>query len=276
MLLRTFMVFHDCGHNSYSPNKIMNYLCGSTYGIFIMNPFSWNSQHYIHHLVNGNIDNNYQHKWSETIQYTVDEYKLLDSKYKLFYRIMREPLIYFLFFPIFQNYFIFRFSIFEKNGYNYTTLQKYTDWIINTIGVFVQQYVFYKYSILVHYNIAHYLSSILTLLLFHSQHTFNPGYITNNDSWSFRDSSFKGSSFIEIPSFLKYFTMGIEYHYIHHYSTRIPGYHLQKYHETTNFCVENDIITLSIKDVITNLSLSLYDTEKDKFVSFYEIEKKSV
>jgi hypothetical protein len=40
-----------------------------------------------------------------------------------------------------------------------------------------------------------------------------------------------GSSFIQIPYLLKYFTMGIEYHHIHHTNAKIPGYNLQQYHE---------------------------------------------
>jgi omega-6 fatty acid desaturase (delta-12 desaturase) len=185
---------------------------------------------------------------------------------------MREPFIYFLFFPLIQNFIIFRFSIFEKNGYNYSSLQKYIDWVINNIGIIIQQYLLYKYSIITHYNIAHYLSCILTLILFHSQHTFNPPYVVDNESWNLQDSSIKGSSFIEIPKYLKYFTMGIEYHYIHHYAIRIPGYNLQKYHEIFKISMQQEVIKLSIKDLFKNLALTLYDTENSKFVSFYEIE----
>ena len=45
------------------------------------------------------------------------------------------------------------------------------------------------------------------------------------------DSALLGSSFIQIPFWLKYFTDGIEYHYIHHINSKIPNYNLHAYHE---------------------------------------------
>ena len=71
----------------------------------------------------------------------------------------------------------------------------------------------------------------LDLMLFHSQHGFNPPYIVKDEKYNQKDSGLKGSSFIEIPYLFKYFTGGIEYHHIHHMNSKIPNYNLQLYHE---------------------------------------------
>jgi omega-6 fatty acid desaturase (delta-12 desaturase) len=169
-----------------------------------------------------------------------------------------------------------RLYIFYSNGYNYTTQQKYIDCIINTAGIIAQQYFYYKYSIIVHYNIALYFAAVIGFILFHSQHTFNPAYVKENSEWNITESGLEGSSFIQVPSCLKYFTMGIEYHHIHHCMTRIPGYNLQKCHEfiSQNTKMFDNIIVLSMKDVWHNIFLTLYDESSGKYIGFTELENK--
>ena len=276
MLLRSFMIFHDCGHNSYTPNSKLNYLIGTLLGTFLLSPYSWNSKHYLHHLANGNIENKYSYRWSETVQYTVKQYTELNPRYQLLYRFFRDPLLFFTLVPFFQFFIMARLYIFYPNGYNYTTQKTYIDCIINTVGIIVQQYIYYKYSIIVHYNIALYLTAIIGFILFHNQHTFNPAYIKKNSEWSIKESGLEGSSFITVPRCLKYFTMGIEYHHIHHCMTRIPGYNLQECHEymSKNTKMFDNIVVLSMKDVWHNIFLTLYDESSGKYIGFTELENK--
>jgi omega-6 fatty acid desaturase (delta-12 desaturase) len=270
------MIFHDCGHNSYTPNSKLNYVIGTLLGTFLLSPYSWNSKHYLHHLANGNIENKYSYRWSETVQYTVKQYTELNPRYQLLYRFFRDPLLFFTLVPFFQFFIMARLYIFYPNGYNYTTQKTYIDCIINTVGIIVQQYIYYKYSIIVHYNIALYLTAIIGFILFHNQHTFNPAYIKKNSEWSIKESGLEGSSFITIPGCLKYFTMGIEYHHIHHCMTRIPGYNLQECHEyiLQNTKMFDNIIVLSMKDVWYNIFLTLYDESSGKYIGFTELENK--
>ena len=276
MLLRSFMIFHDCGHNSYTPNSELNYVIGTVLGTFLLSPYSWSSKHYLHHLANGNIENKYSYRWSETVQYTVKQYTELYSGYQLLYRFFRDPVMFFTVVPFFQFFIMARLYIFYPNGYNYTTQQTYIDCFINTIGIIVQQYIYYKYSIIIHYNIALYLTAIIGFILFHNQHTFNPAYIKKNSEWSIKESGLEGSSFITVPGCLKYFTMGIEYHHIHHCMTRIPGYNLQECHEymSKNTKMFDNIVVLSMKDVWCNIFLTLYDESSGRYIGFTELENK--
>lgn len=72
---------------------------------------------------------------------------------------------------------------------------------------------------------------MINFLSFFNQHTYNPSYVVGNREWTQRNSGLLGSSFIQVPYLLKYFTMGIEYHHIHHMNSKIPGYNLQAYHD---------------------------------------------
>tara|TARA_B100002051_G_scaffold275690_2_gene320578 strand:- start:1140 stop:1514 length:375 start_codon:yes stop_codon:yes gene_type:complete len=116
-------------------------------------------------------------------------------------------------------------------------------------------------------------------ILFHNQHTFNPSYVVDNKTWNKKDSGLKGSSFIQIPKYLKYFTHGIEYHHIHHMNASIPSYHLQNFHEEAvlESSLEkefNNITKLSIHECYYNLWLTLYDEKNNKYISFKEAELK--
>ena len=46
--VRTFIIFHDCGHNSFTPNKQLNNVIGSLLGIMMLTPFSWALQTLLH------------------------------------------------------------------------------------------------------------------------------------------------------------------------------------------------------------------------------------
>jgi omega-6 fatty acid desaturase (delta-12 desaturase) len=49
-MVRTFIILHDCGHSSFSPNRQMNGWIGTFHGVLLCIPFSWSSHHYIHSL----------------------------------------------------------------------------------------------------------------------------------------------------------------------------------------------------------------------------------
>ena len=40
--------------------------------------------------------------------------------------------------------------------------------------------------------------------------------------WDRYAAAFDGSSFLQVPPLLKFFTLGIEYHHIHHLDIRVP------------------------------------------------------
>lgn len=276
MVIRTFLILHDCGHWSFFPDKRANFALGSVCGSLVFTPFSWCSHHYIHHLVSGNIENEHDnYRWSETIQYTVAEYSALSPVYRNIYRCLRDPICFFSIMPAFQFFIMFRLSILFDNGYNYKWIYTFVDWFINNTGILLFMTALYQYDILGYYMISFYFAAVGGFILFHNQHTYNPGFVVTQGlkHWSIRDSGLKGSSFINIPWFLKFFTMGIEHHHIHHFLPRIPGYNLAACH---NYIITEwpdffaDVIHLSMRDVLLNLNLVLYSEAKQRFVTFSE------
>lgn len=147
--------------------------------------------------------------------------------------------------------------------------------VINNIGCSLLLYMAYRHNILIHFFFSSYISFIIGFLLFFNQHTFNPAYAVGNEEWTQKNSGLEGSSFIQIPSILKYFTMGIEYHHIHHMNAKIPGYNIQKYHEEviSKSNMFDNIVILNMRDCFTNLWLMLYDNENKKYITIQDAEQ---
>jgi omega-6 fatty acid desaturase (delta-12 desaturase) len=111
----------------------------------------------------------------------------------------------------------------------------------------------------------------LGVALIHIQHSFNPAYVIKlRHAWSRHASGLQGSSVAYIPEQLKWFTMGIEYHNLHHFSTKIPGYHLRQCYETCPKDLLPDTGVLTAQDMWESLKNVLYDDENNRFVTFAE------
>ena len=56
-LVRIFILFHDCGHNSLFPSRKANQIVGFFLGILVFTPSEqWWRSHAIHHASSGNLD----------------------------------------------------------------------------------------------------------------------------------------------------------------------------------------------------------------------------
>jgi len=58
-------------------------------------------------------------------------------------------------------------------------------------------------------------------------------------------------------------------------NSKIPGYNLQKYHESVGgIGLFENIHTIDVAEFYNNLWLTLYDTDTNKYVRFDELEQK--
>ena len=274
--VKTFIIYHDCGHQSYTPSFLLNTAIGICSGIFIATPLSWSIRHDTHHATNGIRINKYDWRYNEHIYYTVKEYQALPKWKQCIVRCMITPELFYLWAP-FVNFFILeRFSVIKlfyrstraiiESRSNLTLLV--LDQISHNIIFALYLYYLYQHQILYQWLGSLWIASTIGVILFHNQHTFHPAYVVPQSEWTVHDSGVKGSSFIQIPSLLTYVTGGIEYHHIHHMNSKIPGYHLEQYHNEVvrTSTVFDHVTTLSLRQCYDNLWLVLYDEEKQCYV----------
>ena len=91
LLNRTFVIFHDCCHNSYTPNKNLNYIISHITGMLVLTSPNWILDHHTHHLTNGNLENKQHYFFNETVLLTKQKYmqsSLRSKKYIIFIRTL--------------------------------------------------------------------------------------------------------------------------------------------------------------------------------------------
>jgi omega-6 fatty acid desaturase (delta-12 desaturase) len=112
------------------------------------------------------------------------------------------------------------------------------------------------------------LASSAGIFLFYVQHQFEDVYWESADKWDFADAAIRGSSYLELPRILQFFTGNIGFHHVHHLSAKIPNYNLQRAHEEIDLF--RDVPTLTIREGLRATRLKLWDEQRQALVSFKE------
>ena len=217
LLIRVFMIFHDLNHNSYFPKNNFNINMVSAKCIDVLSMYSalkWKTIHSIHHVKHGNLNLN-----DDTRTVIISsEYDKLSNKQKQFYDTFRNPIIFFTIGPLYI------FWINKVQQFEFFYITKY-------LTVLYLLFCITNTRVVVSALCAQYIGAMIGTIMFHLQHQVNVGYwkpIDSNDYLSKMNAELQGSSVLQIPTILKYFTYGIEYHNIHHFDSRVPSYNLKQ------------------------------------------------
>jgi len=274
-LLHLFMIYHDMGHNSFFSSSSMNTWGEWFLQFLVFTPVDWSKKHKIHHGGSGDL-NKGPTEWNDTIYFTTEEYWALSPVLRSLYRFGRDPLFFFTVIPVLNWFVKYRIPFLEMldRAQRASGLGVAKNSIVNTTGVAIVFWAVWKAfgtPTTLAYIFTIYVCMAIGVMLFHLQHAFNPSFTTRTD-WNLKDSAFKGSSILTIPEYLKTWTMGIEYHHIHHYSSIIPGYLLRKCHEEAPEGLWHGTTTLSPKEMYESVFYTLYDEPTGRYVSFKEAD----
>jgi omega-6 fatty acid desaturase (delta-12 desaturase) len=115
-----------------------------------------------------------------------------------------------------------------------------------------------------------YLTTLLVgFLFFHVQHVFDPGYMAPGETYTAQEHAWFGSTRLSIPSWLMWMTLGIEYHHIHHWSTRVPGYRMEACHREleAHTGLLDGVCQPSWTEVASALWYTAWDHDQGRFVA---------
>lgn len=263
-LLRTFIVFHDCAHNSFLPSKRANGLLGAALGVLVYTPFKlWRREHAVHHATTGDLD---QRGIGDIRTLTVREYRALPWQRRLVYRLFRNPFVMFGLGPLFVVVINPRFvpptaTRQAKRNVILTDLALVAligglCWTLGWAGFLIVQMP------------ALLLTGAAGIWLFYVQHQFEDTYWQRNDGWSYEEAALKGSSYLELPPILRFLTGNIGFHHIHHLNARIPNYNLRAAHEADPRLSTTPVLTPA--DGLRAVRLKLWDESRGKLVTFSE------
>ena len=105
--------------------------------------------------------------------------------------------------------------------------------------------------------------------LFYVQHQFEDVYWENGENWSYTEAALQGSSYLVLPKPLQWLTANIGIHHVHHLSSRVPNYNLERAHEELD--VFRDVPVLTPLAGLKATRLKLIDPESGTLLTWRDL-----
>ncbi|MGA1622782.1 MAG: fatty acid desaturase [Synechocystis sp.] len=297
---RCFSLMHDCGHYSLFKSKRLNRAVGFGLGVLNAIPqYPWSRGHAFHHKTNGDWD---KYRGPSALIST-KEFAQLSPNAQWQYALIRHPAMllpggffYLAIKPrlalILGIYGFIRHAfehgkttptfnlaavITSYRSKHWYTKAEFWDLLFNNICV-IGSWIAMSYLIGAGLFFSVYfanltLSAAIFIYVFFVQHNFEGSYAHKTEGWDYLQGAIAGSSYLELPGILKWFTASIGYHNIHHLSERIPNYQLEACHHA-NLHLLGGIKTLHLQDLPACAKYILWDAEAGTLVSIAEFRSR--
>jgi acyl-lipid omega-6 desaturase (Delta-12 desaturase) len=266
-LVRTFIVFHDCGHGSFMPSKKLNRIVGIISGLLVFNAFfAWTFDHAGHHASSGDLD---RRGAGDIDTWTIPEYHAKPWSVRLAYRLLRSPYVMLSIGPLWALAIEPRLIPLSKRGRVWRS-HLFTNVGVAAMLVGLGLTVGWMPLLKVQLPVV-LIAGAAGVWLFYVQHQFEEAYWARRPDWSYLDAALKGSSYLKLPKVLQFFSGNIGLHHVHHLQPRIPNYNLQRAHDENEFL--QDVPTITFWRGMKALNLKLVDEGSGRLVSFAEARR---
>jgi omega-6 fatty acid desaturase (delta-12 desaturase) len=264
-MIRVFILFHDCTHQSFTSSRKWNERLGYFFGILTFTSYAaWQKDHNIHHGAVGNLD---RRGAGDIWTLTIEEYNEKPMLMKAWYRLFRHPMFLFTVAPIFL------FTVLQRIPTKHARRREHLGYLITNIGILLQagllSYMFGISTYLIIQLSVMFIGGTVGVWMFYVQHQFEEVYWEEASEWNSVDAALKGSTFYQLPAILEWFSGYIGYHHIHHLNSRIPNYHLKKCYYTIQELQE--VKTIRFKESLKLALLQIYDQKRKRLISFQEL-----
>jgi omega-6 fatty acid desaturase (delta-12 desaturase) len=267
LLVRLFIIFHDCGHGSFVRSRLANQLIGIVAGLLTFTPyFYWRWQHGVHHRTSGDLD---RRGAGDIWTLTVTEY-LEASRWRRFaYRLARNPIILFMVAPLVMFLFVQRVPAAEAPARErrsvYLTNLALVLMIVAMWALFgLKVYLLIQLPLLM-------ISGAAGVWMFYVQHQFDGVYWERREAWDYTAAALQGSSYYKLPRILQWFSGNIGFHHVHHLSPHIPNYNLQRCHNAA--AAFGEIRPLTLLASLRSLRLRLWDEPRRELIGYADLRR---
>lgn len=263
LLVRVFIISHDCGHGSFLSSERWNTFWGVITGLCTFTSYHhWRGEHAVHHGTSGNLD---RRGTGDIWTMTVAEYQSASRWKKLAYRFIRNPIVLLVIAPMMLFVVLERFP----RGSASRTEKIATWWTNLALAVYLGAmcWIFGTGTFVLLQLTVMSVAMGAGVWLFYVQHQFEDTYWARNADWDFGAAALEGSSFYKLPKVLQWFSGNIGFHHIHHLAPRVPNYNLERCHEAIK-AVGGRVREVTFLQGFKALNLQLWDEATSQLVSF--------
>jgi len=263
LVVRAFIIFHDCGHYNFFKSKKACKIVGTLLGVISFTPFhDWGKDHKLHHATSGNLD---KRGFGDIWTLTIEEFMNASPKDQLKYKLYRHPLIMFIIGPILV------FTVKQRLTRKHTGKEGIRSvhvcnilLLLYIIGLSFAMGGFWTFFLVQFPVIA--VAAVAGVWMFYVQHQFEDTYWEHHEDWTLVESALEGSSFYKLPKWLQWMTGNIGFHHIHHLSPMIPNYKLEAcYNDEEIF---QEVEPLTIRRSLDLIWFRLWDEKNRKMVGW--------
>jgi omega-6 fatty acid desaturase (delta-12 desaturase) len=268
-MVRLFIIQHDCGHGAFFRNRTANSWLGRVLGVLTLTPYDyWKRNHAIHHATSSNLD---RRGIGDIELLTVEEYRAKSWLGRLAYRAYRSPPVMFVIGPAYMFFLQHRLPFHQwRDGWRpwLSTMATNAAIVLAVVGmcwlVGVGPFLKVHLPVMV-------LAASMGVWLFYVQHQFEGVAWARTGGWSHHDAALLGSSYYDLPGFLRWISGNIGIHHIHHLNSRIPYYRLPKV--LRDHPELKAVGRLTLWESVKSTRLSLWCEQREKLVSFRNARK---
>jgi omega-6 fatty acid desaturase (delta-12 desaturase) len=300
---RTFSLMHDCGHDSLFRHRWLNRVAGFLLGVLNALPqHPWARGHAFHHQHNGNWD---RYRGPSALV-TLERYRSLPPRQRWLYAFLRQPLMLipggFFYLVIKPRLQLLLGSIeflaktaralataVAERGWralaelpalvrahrssHWYTAGELADLVANNALVITSWLLMARWLgaglFWSCYAVVMSFSAAIFICVFFVQHNFEGSYAHGSDDWSYLRGAVEGSSNLELPAILHWFSADIGYHSIHHLCERIPNYRLRACHQRNAHLLRASR-KLRLADIPSCFAFILWDQVGNRLVTLAE------
>lgn len=267
VLVRVFIIFHDCTHGSFTSSQKANRAIGYVTGALTFTSFeTFRLSHLKHHATHGQLDHR---GFGDVWTMTFEEYAAAPRAKRLAYRLYREPFVMFVLGSVYTFLVANRFlglagTPAQRRSTIATNLGIVTTAVVASLVFSFRAYLLAQLPIMV-------IAGMMGIWLFYIQHQFDPGYWARDPEWDHVEAALHGSSYYKLGPVLRWFTGNIGVHHVHHLKPRIPNYRLYKAYRTVPQTHIDEPLTFWKS--LGAIRYNLWHEAKARFLSFREARR---
>ena len=272
LLVRVFIIQHDCGHGSFLGPRWANDLIGRLCSVLTMAPYAnWRRHHGRHHANWNNLDQRDSGSDIYSACLTVAEYNAMTRVQRFLYRLPRHPIVAHLLLPPLVFLILYRVPFdtpanWAKELRSVYGLNAALVAVVCALGLTVgfMPVLLVQLPVMV-------VASIIGVWLFAVQHRFEDSHWARQRQWNFGSAALDGSSFLKLPRILQWLTGNIGFHNVHHLAPRIPNYRLERCYRQVDVLQQNAPLTFG--SAMSAIRLALWDEERQRLIRFRDVQK---